>query len=80
MKTVWIRVTLALALVLCVAPLRADDDPYLWLEDVHGQKALDWVKARNEEAIRSLPRRRGMPSWKPTCSRSTTPPTASRMG
>src|SRR5690606_25414616 len=22
-------------------------DPYLWLEDVEGEKALDWVKARN---------------------------------
>ncbi|MBI2702583.1 MULTISPECIES: prolyl oligopeptidase family serine peptidase [Mycobacterium] len=24
------------------------DDPYLWLEDVTGDKALDWVRARNE--------------------------------
>lgn len=23
------------------------DDPYLWLEDVEGQEALDWVRARN---------------------------------
>src|SRR5690606_3767073 len=22
-------------------------DPYLWLENVEGEKALDWVKARN---------------------------------
>lgn len=24
------------------------DDPYLWLEDVTGEEALDWVRARNE--------------------------------
>jgi len=26
----------------------AVSDPYLWLEDVEGEKALDWVRARNE--------------------------------
>lgn len=26
----------------------APDDPYLWLEDVTGEEALDWVRARNE--------------------------------
>jgi prolyl oligopeptidase len=25
----------------------ADPDPYLWLEDIEGEKALAWVKARN---------------------------------
>ena len=28
----------------------AGDDPYAWLEDVQGQKSLDWVKARNAKA------------------------------
>lgn len=27
------------------------DDPFLWLEDVTGNKALEWVKARNAETI-----------------------------
>ena len=27
-------------------------DPYLWLEDVHGERAMQWVKAQN---ARSLP-------------------------
>ncbi|HLU13342.1 MAG TPA: prolyl oligopeptidase family serine peptidase [Arenimonas sp.] len=34
------------------------DDPYLWLEDVEGDEALDWVRARNAEseaAIASAP-------------------------
>ncbi len=26
------------------------DDPYLWLEDVEGPQALDWVRARNAES------------------------------
>src|SRR5690606_27490190 len=26
------------------------EDPYLWLEDVEGDKALDWVRARNAES------------------------------
>lgn len=26
----------------------AAEDPYLWLEDVTGEEALDWVRARNE--------------------------------
>jgi len=30
------------------APDAQERDPYLWLEDVTGQEALDWVRARNE--------------------------------
>ncbi|MFC0087346.1 prolyl oligopeptidase family protein [Dyella flava] len=25
----------------------SSDDPYLWLEDVHGERAMDWVKTQN---------------------------------
>lgn len=28
-----------------------NDDPYLWLEDVTGDEALDWVRARNEPTL-----------------------------
>src|SRR5690348_8711981 len=31
-----------------------DDDPYLWLEDVTGETALDWVRARNAETVSEL--------------------------
>ncbi|HZC51858.1 MAG TPA: prolyl oligopeptidase family serine peptidase, partial [Mycobacterium sp.] len=27
------------------------EDPYLWLEDVTGEEALDWVRARNEPTL-----------------------------
>ena len=48
---------LLLAALFAVAAMNAPaatappgDDPYLWLEDVQGQRALDWVRARNDEA------------------------------
>ena len=30
------------------------DDPYLWLEDVTGEKPLAWVRERDEETRREL--------------------------
>jgi len=30
------------------------EDRYLWLEDVTGEKALDWVRARNAESAKAL--------------------------
>src|SRR5689334_14109411 len=30
------------------------DDPYLWLEDVHGAKPLEWVKAQNSKSTAVL--------------------------
>jgi prolyl oligopeptidase len=30
------------------------DDPYLWLEEVTGEEALDWVRARNEPTLAEL--------------------------
>lgn len=38
----------------------ADDDPGLWLEEVEGDAALDWVRGENE---RSLTRLRGDPHY-----------------
>ena len=32
----------------------AAEDPYLWLEDVEGEKALDWVRAQNAASKASL--------------------------
>ncbi len=45
----------ALVLGLCASLAVAQEtDPYLWLEDIQGQKALDWVKQRNAESTREL--------------------------
>jgi prolyl oligopeptidase len=30
------------------------EDPYLWLEDILGEDALDWVRARNEPTVEEL--------------------------
>ncbi|HEY1961076.1 MAG TPA: hypothetical protein VGG69_01555, partial [Rhizomicrobium sp.] len=54
---------LTLAAVAALGTLAAthaatDKDPYLWLSDIHGAKALDWVKAQNaksEAALKSDP-------------------------
>jgi prolyl oligopeptidase len=57
---------LALALVLAVttaaegppaeeaAGAEEPPDPYLWLEDVSGERSLDWARARNAESARVL--------------------------
>ncbi len=34
--------------------LIAQDDPFLWLEEVDGERALDWVKAQNADTARRL--------------------------
>lgn len=39
-----------MALMTC-EPAENADDPYLWLEDVTGADALDWVRARNEPTL-----------------------------
>ncbi|MBR9974357.1 MAG: S9 family peptidase [Bacteroidetes bacterium] len=33
---------------------QSPDDPYLWLEDVNGQRALEWVRARNAATVAEL--------------------------
>ena len=57
------RFALALVLAMSVAgPAAASDaakasapeDRYLWLEDVTGEKALDWARARNAESAKVL--------------------------
>ena len=31
------------------------EDPYLWLEDIHGEKPLEWVHAENAKTARAVP-------------------------
>jgi len=37
-----------------MTPTETDADPYLWLEEVEGERALDWVRAQNERTLDSL--------------------------
>jgi prolyl oligopeptidase len=43
------RITIALLISLCAVDLvaAADEDPYLWLEEVEGQKPLAWAEAKS---------------------------------
>lgn len=41
----------------CAAPatsLGPDEDPYLWLEEIDSERALAWVRERNEKTLRRL--------------------------
>ena len=31
-----------------------DDDPYLWLEDIEGARALAWVTAENDRTLKTF--------------------------
>src|SRR3546814_11688525 len=42
-----------------VAAAAQDDDPYLWLEDIEGAKALDWVKKENAATDKLITTRPG---------------------
>ena len=37
-----------------VPPASKNADPYVWLEDVHGKKPLDWVKEQNRVSLGPL--------------------------
>ncbi len=41
-------------LILASGAFAVTDDPYAWLEDVHGEKPLAWVKAENAKALGPL--------------------------
>jgi len=48
------RLLSIVALLLCHAAAHAEDDPYLWLEDVEGENALAWVEEQNEQSLSYL--------------------------
>ena len=39
---------------VCTTSALADDDPYLWLEEVQDEKALDWVRDKNAATFAEL--------------------------
>ncbi|MEN6337923.1 MAG: prolyl oligopeptidase family serine peptidase [Phycisphaerales bacterium] len=52
-----IVVWMAAIMLFSQAPVTRSEeqvDPYLWLEEVRGEKALDWVKAHNEATLAVL--------------------------
>ena len=55
------------ALVLLPTLAFADDDPFLWLEEVQGEKALAWVKEQNLKSTGEL---EAVPEFKPVYART----------
>jgi len=53
-----IKLVPSLTLLLVILPLgcfgEENVDPYLWLEDIEGEKALEWAEARNSESLAIL--------------------------
>jgi len=49
---------LSLLIMLTLLPLNGNtqekEDPFLWLEDIEGEKSLQWVKAQNEKTVAEL--------------------------
>ncbi len=57
--------TLTLAAMVATAvPAVAQGDPHLWLEEVTGDKALEWVKARNAKYLPELESAPGFAGWR----------------
>ncbi len=50
----------ALAAVFLMGAAAPDDDPYTWMEEIEGARALDWAKAEN---ARSLPQLQNDPRY-----------------
>lgn len=54
MRVFLVLAAVAASLTACVTMTSADDDANLWLEDIHGDKALAWVKAENAKTLARL--------------------------
>lgn len=54
MRAILTMAMIACGLAACVSMTVADDDPNIWLEDVHGDKALAWVKSENQRTLARL--------------------------
>ncbi len=42
--------TALVATMLAAGPIMAEDDPFLWLEEIEGEKALEWAREQNERS------------------------------
>ncbi len=62
------RVLAVLALAIAFPAFAQADDPYLWLEEVRGEKALAWVKEQN---AKSQPAIESDPGFKPLLEKLT---------
>ncbi len=67
MKSVWLMLALGVTLVgmntthadgntpaAASTAAQGSDDPFLWLEDIHGARAMDWVKTENAKTTKQF--------------------------
>jgi prolyl oligopeptidase len=56
MRAIKWSMSLGSALLFAAAMAQTSDpaDPYIWLEDAHGERAMDWVKAENAKTSAAL--------------------------
>jgi prolyl oligopeptidase len=56
MRAAILLMTVLAAILLSAAATSTTDpkDPYMWLEDVHGERAMKWVKAENAKTVAAL--------------------------
>ena len=52
-RPLFLALSLGLALPTA-SPAQEDPDPYLWLEEVEGERALDWVEDQNAATLAAL--------------------------
>jgi len=57
---------LVLSMTLMTTAFADDEDPYLWLEEVAGEKPLEWVRAQNAVSSREL---EALPTFESTQAR-----------
>jgi prolyl oligopeptidase len=62
------RGVVVMVCLLAVSTAAAQDDPYLWLEEVEGEKALAWAETQNDESIERLSK---VPEYQPMLERIT---------
>ncbi len=50
----FVRITMAFLCCTAVTIAQEEADPFLWLEEVEGERALEWVKAKNAATVAEL--------------------------
>ena len=53
-KNILLNSALWLSSILSVAAYATQNDPYIWLEEVESEKALNWVKKQNTQSLTQL--------------------------
>ena len=81
----WVRLAAAgvvFGMTGAASAQQSADDPYIWLEEVQGARATEWVKAENQKALATLqsdPRYEPFYEARARCSRSQGPDSVRRV-